>query len=136
MALNLSDVPFTEIVSGVRVADVDGEFIPNPSFEQLEESTMDLVVAGTDDIVCMIEGECLEVPEERLLDAIEFAHELDPQAERPAARAAGQGRRQAQVGHAGRRREHRDGRQGRELHRRRAEGSHRGQGQVRALATP
>ncbi len=75
MALALSDVPFHEIVSGVRVADIDGEFVANPSFEQLEESTMDLIVAGTDDIVCMIEGECLEVPEERLLDAIEFAHD-------------------------------------------------------------
>jgi polyribonucleotide nucleotidyltransferase len=74
MALNLSDVPFTEVVSGVRVADIEGEFVCNPSFEQLEESTLDLIVAGTDDIVCMIEGECLEVPEERLLDAIEFAH--------------------------------------------------------------
>ncbi|MCP4572463.1 MAG: polyribonucleotide nucleotidyltransferase [bacterium] len=74
-ALNISDVPFTEVVSGVRVAEVDGEFIPNPSIEQLEESSMDLVVAGTDDIVCMIEGECEEVAEERLLDAIEFAHE-------------------------------------------------------------
>ncbi len=74
MALNLSDVPFTSLVSGVRVADVDGEFIPNPSVSQLEESTMDLVVAGTDDIVCMIEGECEEISEDRLLDAIEFAH--------------------------------------------------------------
>jgi polyribonucleotide nucleotidyltransferase len=74
MALALSDVPFHEIVSGVRVADVEGEFIPNPTFDQLEESTMDLIVAGTDDVVCMIEGECLEVPEDRLLDAIEFAH--------------------------------------------------------------
>ncbi len=74
MALNLSDVPFTEVLSGVRVADMDGEFIINPSMEQLEESTMDLIVAGTDDIIGMIEGECLEVPEERLLDAIEFAH--------------------------------------------------------------
>jgi polyribonucleotide nucleotidyltransferase len=74
MALALSDVPFHEIVSGVRVADVEGEFIANPSIEQLEESTMDLIVAGTDDVVGMIEGECLEVPEERLLDAIEFAH--------------------------------------------------------------
>jgi len=74
MALALSDVPFHEIVSGVRIADVEGEFIPNPTFEQLEESTMDLIVAGTDDVVGMIEGECLEVPEDRLLDAIEFAH--------------------------------------------------------------
>ncbi len=75
MALNLSDVPFPEIVSGVRVAEVEGEFIPNPTFDQLEESSMDLVVAGTDEIVCMIEGECKEVPEDRLMDAIEFAHE-------------------------------------------------------------
>ena len=74
MALALSDVPFHDIVSGVRVADVEGEFIANPTFEQLEESTMDLIVAGTDDVICMIEGECLEVPEERLLDAVEFAH--------------------------------------------------------------
>ena len=73
-ALNISDVPFTEVVSGVRVAEVDGEFIPNPSLSQLEESSMDLVVAGTDDIVCMIEGECEEISEDRLLDAIEFAH--------------------------------------------------------------
>ncbi len=73
MSLALSDVPFHEIVSGVRIADIDGEFVVNPSFEQLESSSMDLVVAGTDDIVCMIEGECLEVPEDRLLDAIEFA---------------------------------------------------------------
>jgi len=73
-ALNLSDIPFPEIVSGVRVADVEGEFIVNPSFDQLEESVLDLVVAGTDEIVCMIEGECKEIPEDRLLDAIEFAH--------------------------------------------------------------
>ena len=73
-ALNLSDIPFPEIVSGVRVADVEGEFIINPTFEQLEGSILDLIVAGTDDIVCMIEGECKEVPEARLLDAIEFAH--------------------------------------------------------------
>jgi len=75
MALNLSDVPFTDLVSSVRVAEVEGEFIPNPSLTQLEESTMDLVVAGTNDIVCMIEGECEEISEERLLDAIEFAHD-------------------------------------------------------------
>jgi polyribonucleotide nucleotidyltransferase len=73
-ALNLSDVPFAAFVSGVRVGEVDGEFIANPSFTQLEESTMDLVVAGTDEMVGMIEGECKEISEERLLDAIDFAH--------------------------------------------------------------
>jgi polyribonucleotide nucleotidyltransferase len=74
-ALNLSDLPFDAVLSGVRVAEVDGEFVANPSFEQLEESNLDLVVAGTDDIVCMIEGSCDEIPESKLLDAIEFAHE-------------------------------------------------------------
>ena len=72
-ALALSDIPFPEYISGVRVAHVDGEFVVNPSFEQLEDSTMDLIVAGTDDITCMIEGECSEISEEMLLDAIDFA---------------------------------------------------------------
>jgi polyribonucleotide nucleotidyltransferase len=74
-ALALSDVPFPEFVSGVRVARLESGFVVNPSLSQLEESDMDLVVAGTDDIVCMIEGECLEVNEDDLLDAIEFGHE-------------------------------------------------------------
>ncbi len=74
MALALSDVPFHEIVSGVRVGRVDGEFVINPSITQLEESDLDLIVAGTDEIVCMIEGECLEVPEDDLMDAMEFGH--------------------------------------------------------------
>jgi polyribonucleotide nucleotidyltransferase len=74
-ALALSDVPFHEVVSGVRVGRVDGQYIINPSLGQLEESDMDLIVAGTDDIVCMIEGECLEVSEDALLDAIEFGHD-------------------------------------------------------------
>jgi polyribonucleotide nucleotidyltransferase len=73
-ALNLSDIPFPGVVSGVRVAEVEGEFVCNPSFAQRETATMDLVVAGTDDIIVMIEGECREVPEERLLDATDFAH--------------------------------------------------------------
>ena len=73
-SLALSDVPFHEIVSGVRVGRIDGEYVINPSITQLEESDLDLIVAGTDDIVCMIEGECLEVDENALLDAIEFGH--------------------------------------------------------------
>jgi polyribonucleotide nucleotidyltransferase len=74
-ALALSDIPFPEYISGVRVANVDGEFVINPSFEQLEASIMDLVVAGTDDIVCMIEGECQEISEDLLLDAIDFSRD-------------------------------------------------------------
>jgi polyribonucleotide nucleotidyltransferase len=72
-ALNLSDVPFPEYVSGVRVAEIDGEFVINPSYEQVENSPLNLIVAGTDDIVGMIEGECREISEEKLLDAIDFA---------------------------------------------------------------
>ena len=74
-ALALSDVPFEGFVSGVRVGRVAGRFVPNPTFAQLEESDMDLIVAGTDDIVCMIEGDCREVGENDLLDAIEFGHQ-------------------------------------------------------------
>ncbi|MHB8079048.1 MAG: polyribonucleotide nucleotidyltransferase [Candidatus Krumholzibacteriia bacterium] len=73
-ALNLSDIPFPDVLSGVRVAEVEGAFVCNPSFEQRVTATMDLVVAGTDEIIVMIEGECREVPEEKLLDAIDFAH--------------------------------------------------------------
>jgi len=73
-ALNLSDIPFPEVISGVRIAQCEGQFFVNPTFDQLEDSDMDLVVAGTDDIVCMIEGECKEIPEDQLLDAIDFAH--------------------------------------------------------------
>jgi polyribonucleotide nucleotidyltransferase len=73
-ALALSDVPFEGFVSGVRVGRVGGAFICNPTFAQLDESDLDLIVAGTDDIVCMIEGDCVEVAEDVLLDAIEFGH--------------------------------------------------------------
>jgi len=72
-ALALSDVPFPEFVSGVRVGRLDGAFVVNPSFDQLDQSDLDIVVAGTDDIVCMIEGDCEEIGEDELLDAIEFA---------------------------------------------------------------
>lgn len=73
-ALALSDVPFAGFVSGVRVGRVDGQFVVNPTFAQLESSELDLIVAGTDDIVCMIEGDCREIAEDDLLDAIEFGH--------------------------------------------------------------
>ncbi|HKI83437.1 MAG TPA: polyribonucleotide nucleotidyltransferase, partial [Candidatus Krumholzibacteria bacterium] len=73
-ALGLSDVPFPEIISGVRVGRVEGELICNPTFEQLDESELDLVVAGSDEMIVMIEGSCDEVSEDELLDAIDFAH--------------------------------------------------------------
>lgn len=74
-ALALSDIPFTDFVSGVRVGRVDGTFIANPTVEQMESSDMDVIVAGTDDAVMMVEGGCTEVSEEEMLASVRFGHE-------------------------------------------------------------
>ncbi len=74
-ALGLSDIPFPEIVSAVRVGRIEGEFICTPTFDQAEDSEIDLIVAGTDEMIVMIEGSCDEISEDELLDAIEYAHE-------------------------------------------------------------
>ncbi len=73
-AMALSDIPFHHIVSGVRVGLVEGKLVINPTFEQVDDSLLDLVVAGTDDMISMIEGSCEEISESELLDAIDFAH--------------------------------------------------------------
>ncbi len=70
----ISALPFEEPVASTRVGRVDGEFIAFPTFEQLEESDMDIIVSGTDEAVTMIEGFAREVPEDEMLAAIEFAH--------------------------------------------------------------
>jgi len=75
-ALALSDIPCEDIISGVRVGLIDGEFIANPTFEQQDESMIDLIIAGTDEMVMMIEGGCEEISEDEILDAIEFGHGL------------------------------------------------------------
>jgi polyribonucleotide nucleotidyltransferase len=74
-ALALSDIPFNEFVSGVRVGRVDGEFVVNPTIEQIEKSDMDVVIAGTDTAVLMVEGACNEVTEADMLAAVRFGHE-------------------------------------------------------------
>jgi len=74
VALGLSNVPFDEIVSGVRVGRVEGRFIGNPTTEELERSDLDIVVAGTDRAVMMVEGGANEVGEEDILSAVEFGH--------------------------------------------------------------
>ena len=74
-ALALSGIPCREIISAVRVGLIDDEFVANPTFEQLEDSLLDLIVAGSDDMIVMIEGSCEEITEKELLDAIEFAHD-------------------------------------------------------------
>ncbi len=72
-ALMISDIPFNGPVSSVRVARVDGEFIINPTFEQAEAGDLDIIVAGTNDAVVMVEAGAKEAPEEAVLEAIEFA---------------------------------------------------------------
>jgi polyribonucleotide nucleotidyltransferase len=72
-ALSISDIPFDGPMSEVRVGRVNGEFIVNPTQEQLKLSDLELVVAGTADSIMMVEGESKEVSEQELLDALKFA---------------------------------------------------------------
>ncbi len=78
-ALTISDIPFNGPIAAVRVGMIDGKFILNPTFQQLTESSLDLVVAGTRSAVIMIESGSNELGEEIMLDAIKFAHkEMQP----------------------------------------------------------
>ena len=74
-ALGLSDIPFAGTVAGVTVGYINGEYILNPTAEQLEESEVHLSVAGTKDAVTMVEAGAKEVSEEIMLEAIMFGHE-------------------------------------------------------------
>ncbi|MBM4117138.1 polyribonucleotide nucleotidyltransferase [bacterium] len=74
-ALGLSDIPFGDVVSGVRVGKVEGVFKVNPSLEETETSPLNVVVAGTDTAILMVEGEAMEIAEAEMLAAIAFAHE-------------------------------------------------------------
>jgi polyribonucleotide nucleotidyltransferase len=75
-ALGLTDIPFEGVVSGVRVGRVDGNFVVNPGPSELEKSNIDIVVAGTDDAVVMVEGGADEVSEADMLAAVGFGHEM------------------------------------------------------------
>ncbi len=74
-ALAVSDIPFNGPISEVRVARIDGQFVINPTFEQLEKADMDLMVGATYENIMMVEGEMNEVSEAELLDALKAAHE-------------------------------------------------------------
>lgn len=74
-ALAVSDVPFHGPISEVRVARIDGQFVVNPTFEQLEHADIDIMVAATLDNIMMVEGEMDEVQESEMLEAIKVAHE-------------------------------------------------------------
>ncbi len=72
-AVCLSDLPFPGPVGAVRVGKVDGHLILNPTFSQLESSTMDLIFAGTRGNIIMVEGEAREITEDEFMEALEFA---------------------------------------------------------------
>ncbi len=74
-AIQLSDIPFETPISEVRVARIDGEFVINPSREELGRADIDMMVGASADSVMMVEGEMDECSEEEMADAIKFAHE-------------------------------------------------------------
>ena len=75
VALNMSKIPFHTPVATVRVGRIRGNWLLNPTFEQLEYSDVDIVVAGTDDAILMVEGGSVEVSEGDILEALKVAHD-------------------------------------------------------------
>jgi polyribonucleotide nucleotidyltransferase len=73
-ALTLSDIPFLGPVGAVRVGLVDGRFVANPTYSEMREGLLNIMVVGTADAILMIESGAKEVKEETVVDAIEFAH--------------------------------------------------------------
>ncbi len=69
----LSDIPFPGPVAAVRIAKIEDEYVLNPTFEQVDESVMDIVIAGTRDNVIMVEGNAYEISEDEFLEALEMA---------------------------------------------------------------
>ena len=74
-ALATSDLPFGGPISEVRVCRINGEFVINPNFSQMNDADLDLMVAATEENIMMVEGEMKEVSEHDMLEAIKFAHE-------------------------------------------------------------
>src|SRR6266850_5694663 len=73
-ALTLSDIPFLGPIGAVRVGLVDGRFIVNPTYSEMRDSLLNIMVVGTSEAIVMIESGAKEVKEETVVDAIEFAH--------------------------------------------------------------
>ncbi len=73
-ALTVSDIPFNGPIGAVRVGKINNELVVNPRFLEIDESSINIVVAGTRNGVLMVEGESNEVSEDEMLEAVEFAH--------------------------------------------------------------
>jgi polyribonucleotide nucleotidyltransferase len=74
-ALMVSDIPFLGPISEVRVAKINGQLFINPSESELENASLELIVSGTEHDINMVEGECSEISEVEMLEALKFAHE-------------------------------------------------------------
>ncbi|ADJ27915.1 polyribonucleotide nucleotidyltransferase [Nitrosococcus watsonii] len=74
-ALTLSGIPFATPIAAARVGYIDGQYVLNPTLSQMEESALDLVVAGTEKAVLMVESEAQELPEEIMLGSVMFGHQ-------------------------------------------------------------
>jgi polyribonucleotide nucleotidyltransferase len=78
-ALTISDIPFNGPISGTRIGFRDGEFLINPTYADLEDSQLDIVVAGSDDAIVMVEAGAAEVSEDTILEALQKAQEINSQ---------------------------------------------------------
>lgn len=76
-ALSISEIPFEGPVGGSRVAYIDGEFVLNPTYAQLEKSDLDLVVVSTKEAVVMVEAGANQLPEDLVFEAVKFGHEAN-----------------------------------------------------------
>ena len=75
VALNISKIPFHTLVAGVRIGRIRGNWILNPTFQQLEYSDVDVVVAGSREAITMVEGGAVEVKEAEILEGLQIAHD-------------------------------------------------------------
>jgi len=74
LSLNMSAIPFDTLLAGVRIGRIQGNWVLNPTFQQLAYSDVDIVVAGTEEAILMVEGGAVEVAEEEILEGLEVAH--------------------------------------------------------------
>ena len=74
-ALTISDIPFNGPISEVRVVKTDGKYVVNPTQEQIDNSTLNLMVGASAENICMVEGESKEVSEDEIVEALEVAHD-------------------------------------------------------------
>ena len=74
-ALAISDIPWAGPIAAVRVAQIDGKFVANPTIEEMFQSSLDLIYVGNEKDMLMIEGSADQLPEERFIEALEFAHQ-------------------------------------------------------------